>query len=74
MIDSFDFSGLTYLGKKSGVVLLISVLTILFIYFVPIIEPEYTIQCVSAPCKVPNLTIWEWIVSKTPSLQEINTQ
>ena len=37
----------------------------LFIVFqAPIIEPEATIQCVSAPCQVPNLTIVEWLQSR----------
>jgi len=36
----------------------------LFIIFnVPLIEPEFTIQCVDAPCQVPNITIIEYIQS-----------
>ena len=33
------------------------------IFTVPIIEPDFTIQCVSAPCKVPNWTIYEWYIN-----------
>lgn len=54
------------------------VLVIILVGFIPLIEPEFTIQCVfepsdsivatenaiTAPCEVPNLTIFEWITQK----------
>jgi len=39
----------------------LSLIVIMIVFFMEFIEPEQTIQCVSAPCQVPNLTIWEWI-------------
>jgi hypothetical protein len=37
---------------------------VLFLLFhVPFIEPEFTIQCVDAPCIVPDMTIVEYLQS-----------
>ena len=39
-------------------------LVLVVIFKAELIEPEATIQCVSAPCHVPNLTIIEWITQQ----------
>ncbi len=33
-----------------------------FVTVVPILQPEFTIQCVSAPCIVKDITIYEWFL------------
>lgn len=45
-------------------------LSIMIVFFVPLIEPVQSIQCVAEtqsitdPCYVPNITIYDWIISR----------
>lgn len=42
----------------SSILLIIGSLLIVFV--LPLMQPPVTIQCVSAPCIVPNITIFEY--------------
>ena len=42
-------------------VIIVSSFLVFIITSLPIIAPDQTIQCVSAPCQVPNISIIEWV-------------
>jgi len=47
------------------VILIVIKLTIaLVIFTIPLVQPDVTIQCVSAPCLTPDITIYEWFMQR----------
>ncbi len=52
------------LAEKILSILIIKGLILLFIFLVPIFEPDFTIACVSEPCEVPKITLFEKIAGR----------
>ncbi len=49
-----------YTKQDWFLMVLLCVAFVVAIFFgVPLVQPEFTIQCVSEPCIVPNITLWE---------------